>query len=274
MIIKDLNIRLETPSDYYTVEEVAREAFWEGGWDLEPQLTDIPLLVSRLRECPSYIPELHFVAELDDKIVGHIIYTKSRIEDKTGNSYETLTFGPLSVLPEYQSKGIGRVLMEHSFTEAKRLGYRAVLIYGHPDYYPRIGFRRCSEFGILPSGRNEAETADDSFMVYQLYDGALDGIQGYYYIDPAYFDLKPEDIAQYDKKFPPKELYTPTSIDVLLSRLEPDAKKAISDLNFHTLNVFTTKSEREIRSLDGIDEKAIETIRKVMKEYGKPWGAR
>ena len=273
MNFNDLTIRLETSEDYYEVENVARETFWTESWSIEPQITDIHLLVSRLRKCPSYEPRLHFIAELNGKIVGHIIYSKSKIVDNTGTNHEMLTFGPLSVLPEYQNKGIGKKLMLHSFEEAKKLGYRAVLIYGYPSYYPRVGFKHAADFGIRSAGSDdECENAYDAFMIYPLYDGAMDGINGEYHIDPVYHDLKPEDIAEYDKKFPPKELFTPTSINVLLPKLEPPAKKAITDLNFPTLNMLTTKSEREIRRLEGIDENAIETICLVMRENGKYWG--
>lgn len=72
------------------------------------------------------------MAEVDGRLVGHIIYTKSRIEDVSGKTYETLTFGPLSVLPGYQNTGVGKALMLHTFAEASRLGYRAILIFGHP----------------------------------------------------------------------------------------------------------------------------------------------
>ena len=268
-----INIRLETPKDYYAVEEIARETFWGDNWEIEPKVPDISLLISRLRECPSYVPELHFVAEVDGKIVGHIIYSKSKIENEDGNSYETLTFGPISILPEYQNKGIGKALMLHSFDEAKRLGYRAVLIYGYPSYYPRVGFKLCSEFAITPEGSSEYEAADDSFMVYPLYDGALNGVSGKYHIDPVYFGLTPEDAAEYDKKFPPKPLHIPESINLVLNQLKPDAQKAIKELKLATLHALTTKSEREIRSLDGIDDEAVETIKSVMHKHGKHWGS-
>jgi len=270
----EITIRPETPADHYAVENIARETFWDDSWELQPKISDMPLLISRLRKCPSYIPELHFVAELDGKIIGHIIYTKSYIKDNKGNKHETLTFGPVSVLPGYQSKGIGKKLILHSFAEAKRLGYRAVLIFGYPSYYPRVGFKYAKDFGIKPADSdNEYETADDSFMIYLLYDGAMNGIHGEYHIDPVYFDLKPEDVREYDKKFPPKELYIPVSIDVVLSRLSPKAQKSISELGLATLHALTTKSEREIRSLEGVDDKTVETIKAVMREHGKYWGS-
>ena len=93
-------------------------------------------------------------------------------------------------------------------------------------------------------------------------------MSGQYHLDPVYFDLPIEECIEYDKKFPPKELFKPASIELLLPLLEPDARVAITGLNCATLNFLSTKSEREIRLLEGIDDKAVETIRRVMKENG------
>ena len=266
--INKLHLRLERPDDYDAVEELARDAFWDGSWEAEPCITEIPLLISRLRKCPSYVPELHYLAELNGKLVGQIIYSTSKVAGDNGTEYETLTFGPLSVLPEYQGEGIGKALMLHTFDKAKRFGYRGVLIFGHPDYYPRVGFRPAAEFGITTSDGNNF----DSFMARPLYEGALDGITGQYYIDPVYDDLKYDDVVAYDKKFPPKELYVPISIDVLLERLSPNAQKALEELKGKALKIMTTKSEREILGMEGVDNQAIETIRAVMKEHRLCWG--
>jgi len=160
--------------------------------------------------------------------------------------------------------------MLHSFKKAKRLGYRAVLIFGHPDYYPRVGFRRAAEFGIT--------TADgfvfDPFMVYPLYDGALDGIHGRYYIDPIHYCLTEEDTLEFDKQFRPKEPFIPTPISFLLEQLEPEARKAFEGIECPTLQTLTSKSEREISSLPGIDSTAVETIRTVLHKQGIRWGER
>ena len=269
--IKDkLIIRLERPDEHYAVEEITREAHWDGNWEAEPCVCDTHLLVHRLRQCPAYVPELHHVAELDGKLVGHIIYAISKIVDDDNNETEVLTFGPLSVLPAYHNQGIGKALIQHSFREAQRLGYRAVLIFGHPDYYPRVGFRRAAEFGITTSdGKNF-----DPFMAYPLYEGALDGIQGRYYHDPVYDDLTQKDAEIYDKKFPSKELHVPIPIQVLLDRLPLPAQKALEGLKHKSLKVMTTKSECELSSMDGIDSQAIEIIRTVMGEHGLRWGKR
>ena len=260
----NITLRRERPEDYRAVEELTREAFWRNS----RHICDEHLLVNRLRKVLAFVPELDYVAEMDGRLVGHIIYTKSRIEDDAGKTYETLTFGPLSVLPAYQNMGVGKVLMLHTFDEARRLGYRAILIFGHPDYYPRVGFRRASEFGITTAeGRSF-----DPFMVLPLYDGALDGIQGRYFIDPVYDNLDQKDVLEFEKSFPPKERFTPIPISALLSRLEPDAQRAIDGLGCQYLDSMSAKSEQEVSALLGIDRKAVNTIRNVMLEHGYRWG--
>lgn len=129
-----LNIRLETPADYRTVEEITRDAFWREG-------TDEHYLVHILRSCPDFIPELDFVAEAESgRIVGNIMYSKAEIRSAEGTVYPVITFGPLTVAPEFQRQGVGQALMGRSIEEAKKLGYRAIVFYGHPDYYPRRAF--------------------------------------------------------------------------------------------------------------------------------------
>ena len=263
----DIKIRLETPEDYHEVEAMTRETFWQF-WEDDRTICDEHLLVHKLRSADAFIPELDYVAELDGKIVGHIIYTKSWIVADDGKKYDTLTFGPLTALPEYQGKGIGKALMKHSFAKGKELGYRAVIIYGIPDYYPRVGFKRAAELGLT--------TADgsvfDAFLVYPLYEGALDGIRGKHDFDPVYMQLTQEEALEFDKRFPPKKPHIQVPIGVLLERLEPNAVNALKEKGFKTVDVLKSQSEREISSLPGMDAKGVETIRCLMKELKYPWG--
>ena len=264
----NITFRIEPPTAHYAVEEMTRDAFWNF-WEDDRTICDEHLLVHKLRTCASFIPELNYIAEVEGNIAGHIIFTKSKIKDSAGNSHETLTFGPLTVLPKFQGKGIGKALMQHAFDKAKFLGFRAVIIYGIPDYYPRIGFRRAIEFNITtPDG-----SVFDALLVYPLYDGALDGISGKYYIDPVYAELTQKEALEFDKKFPPKKPHIPVSIDVLLKRLDLKAVKAIKEKGFLTLDVIKSQSEREIALLLGMDENAVETVRSVMREHGYQWGS-
>ena len=262
----NLTFRLETAADHHAVEEMTRNAFWKF-WGEGLKICDEHFLVSKLRKAEAFVPELNYIVELDGNLAGHIIYTKSWIESENGEKHETLTFGPLTVSPEYQRNGIGQALMKHSFAEAKRLGYRAVLIFGHPNYYPRAGFKRASEFGITTSDGSSF----DAFMVYILYEGALDGIQGKYFIDSVYENLSQEEVFEFDKRFPPKQPHQLTPIDILLEQLDPEAAKSLQDNGLKYLDEMTSRSYREILSLPGINEKVIDTIKKVLHERNFPW---
>lgn len=262
----NLHFRLETTDDHYAVEEMTREAFWEL-WEPDKAICDEHLLVHRLRNSDNLIPELNIVAQLDDKLVGHIIYTKATIIGDCDNEREVLTFGPLTVSPQVQGMGVGQALMRYSFAEAKRLGYLAVLIFGHPNYYPRIGFRPAAEFGIT----TEEGSSFDAFMAYPLYEGALDGINGRYIIDDAYMGLTQDDALEFDKKFPPRAPYQTRPISILLDRLDSAARKAMEKTGIESLEMMTEKSAKEVLALPGMDKQGIDAIYRVLKEYGVKW---
>ena len=269
MVMSTIKLRLETPEDYYKVEELTRDAFWHF-WEADRKICDEHLLVHKLRNVEAFVPELDYVAEIDGKLVGNIMCTRSWIEADDGTNYETLTFGPLSVSPEYQKKGIGKALLAHTFAEAKRLGYRAVIIYGVPDYYPRIGFQRAAELGLTPSDGGSY----DAFMAYPLYDGALDGIRGKHCYDPVYESLNEEDALEFDKRFPPKTPHIPTPIETLLKRLKPEAVTAIQSLGYRTFDMIKSHSEREIAALPGMNAESLDAIHTMMQEREFTWGER
>ena len=104
--MNNLTIRLETEKDYRAVEELTREAFW----NVYKPGADEHYYVHRMRNHPDFIPELAFVLELDGKIIGNIMYTKAWLEDENGDRKEILSFGPLSVAPEYQRRKFGKIL--------------------------------------------------------------------------------------------------------------------------------------------------------------------
>ena len=256
-----LTFRLETPEDFRRVEELTRDAFW--GYT-EPTCNE-HYLAHLLRKAPAFLPELDTVAEADGKLVGNVMYSKAKVVDKTGDEHEVLTFGPLSVSPHCHYGGVGSALMRHTIRKAKELGHRAIVFYGHPDYYPRFGFRNAGAFGITtPDGENF-----DALMAMELYEGALDGISGAFYEDPA-FDIDEKEAEAYDRTFPHREPAKMVPIDVLLEKLEPAARKAFADRNFTALAWLSRVSGRELLSWDGIDRQAFETINRVLKEYGIP----
>ncbi|MDR0863219.1 MAG: N-acetyltransferase [Oscillospiraceae bacterium] len=163
-----ITIRNETPEDYKALLRLTYDAFLTLDYPGRRRM-DEHYLLHLLRSSPSVIRELTFVAERDGEVVGHILYTHSAISRPDGGETATLTFGPLSVLPQYQRSGIGAALVRHSMDRARELGHGAVLITGVTDYYPKLGFRRAREFGLTL----EDGTAPDAFMAYELTDGYL-----------------------------------------------------------------------------------------------------
>ncbi len=193
-----ISIRLENDNDFKNVENMTREAFW----DLYKSGCEEHLIVHKIRTTNSFIKELDFVACDKEKIVGNIIYSKAKVINDNNEEFEVLCMGPLSVLPSYQSQGIGTLLMKHSIQAAKTLGYNAVVIFGNPNYYHRFGFENAKRYNIQTSQGDNFE----AFMALELYEGSLEGISGRFYPDPV-FEIDKNELTIFDKQFPYKEKY-------------------------------------------------------------------
>ena len=172
-----LNIRNERELDYQIVEDITRKAFYN---------VYVPgcmehYLVHIMRGHEDFIPELDFVIEVDGQIVGNIMYTKSKLTDEGGTEKEIVTFGPVSILPKYQRKGYGKMLIEHSLKRAAELGYEAVVIMGSPANYVGSGFQCCRKYNICV----EKEKYPAAMLVKELKPGALDGKLWFYSDSPV-----------------------------------------------------------------------------------------
>jgi len=189
--MKELVLRLETEKDRLQVEELTREAFW----NLHGPGCDEHLLIHHLRKSEYFVKDLDFVATLDHQIVGHIAYVEAKIKD-VEKEYGILTFGPLSVLPAYHGKGVGTKLVEHTKSLARDMGYKAIVIYGDPDYYQRFGFKPSKIFNIT-NGDGKYPAA---LLVLELYPDALDGIKGMFDEGVAY-QVDQNELEAFDKKF-------------------------------------------------------------------------
>jgi predicted N-acetyltransferase YhbS len=188
MGVENIIIRNEMPDDYEAILRLTYEAFLTLDYPGRRR-TDEHYLIHLLQNCPHVIPELCYVAEAEGKIVGHILYTRSAVVRLDKTELETVTFGPLSVLPKCQRQGIGRMLVRHSMEKAREMGFAAVLIDGVPDYYPRLGFVRAREYGLtLRDG-----SSDDSFMAYELKAGALHGGGTLYFLAETEFERAERD---------------------------------------------------------------------------------
>ncbi|MDR7870791.1 MAG: N-acetyltransferase [Tissierellaceae bacterium] len=175
----DIKIRQEIEKDYKLSEIVVEKSFKNA------KHTDHTehFLVAKLRKSDAFIPELSLVAEIDGQIVGHIMLTKLNIENEE-NNYESLGLAPVSVLPEYQNKGIGSKLIRDSLKIAKEKGFKSVIVLGHDKYYPRFGFRPASKWDI----KAPFDVPDEAFMALELEIGSLADVSGTVVYSKEFFE--------------------------------------------------------------------------------------
>lgn len=162
-----VNIRNEKESDYQAVEDMTRKAFY----NLYVPGCIEHYLVHIMREHEDFIPELALVIERDGRVIANIMYTKAKLIDMDKNEKQVLTFGPISVLPEYQRQGYGKMLMDYSFEKAVSMGYDTVVIFGNPGNYVGRGFKSCKKYDVCL----EEEKYPAAMLVKELRTGVLDG---------------------------------------------------------------------------------------------------
>jgi putative acetyltransferase len=132
-------IRLAREVDWPSILEVHRAAF-------DPE--DVPRIAADLQtRTDLYVPELSFVAEEEEAVVGHVMNTWNWI-DETGE--RVLQLSPLGVLPAHQRRGHGSELVRASLEAVRAAGEPLLLVEGAPAYYGRFGFVRADDLGLLP----------------------------------------------------------------------------------------------------------------------------
>ena len=200
-----MKIRLEQPSDYREVEELTREAFWNV---YRPGCYE-HFVLNQFRSNPDFIPELDLVMEEDGKIIGHIMFAKAELVLDDGTRRQSWTFGPISIHPDYKSKGYGLKLLNYALEKAREMGIGFLCMEGNINFYKHAGFELASKMGI----HYHAEPRDAEvpyFLAQELIPGWLkdNGITEATYCPPkGYFaaDEKSEDFAAYEKTFSAKE---------------------------------------------------------------------
>lgn len=162
-------IRQEESCDFDSVFDLIEKAFKDEKFSDHKE----QFLVERLRKSKAFIPELSIVAEIEGKIVGHILVTKLKIKNTT-SEFKSLALAPVSVLPEFQGKEIGSKLIIESHKKAKELGYKSIVLLGHEKYYPKFGYKQADKYGIeLPF-----EVPKENCMVIELVKEGLKGVNG------------------------------------------------------------------------------------------------
>ena len=151
-------IRSETPEDIAAISEVTIAAFSD---DPISQHTE-QFIINALRRAG--VLTISLVAEIDEKIVGHIAFSPIGISDGSTDWYG---LGPVSVLPELQKQGIGTALILKGISMLKEMGGQGCALVGDPNYYKRFGFKNNADlfyegvpqevFLVLPFGGNTAK---------------------------------------------------------------------------------------------------------------------
>lgn len=129
-----LKVRQETPEDYSTIRQIIVDAFTQSEFGHNGEAN----IVEQLREnCPEAIS---FVATEDSEVVGHIMFSPVVLSTEL-DTIRGLGLGPMAVRPDRQRKGIGAALVEYGLYDLKNKSWPFVTVLGHPEYYPRFGFR-------------------------------------------------------------------------------------------------------------------------------------
>ena len=157
-----ITVRTEKAEDIPAVRRINELAF---------SRADEAALVDALRAAAQ--PHVSLVAVENGQIVGHIFFSPVSIESETSD-FAAMGLAPMAVLPERQNQGIGSLLVREGLKECRHLGCDAVVVLGHPQYYPRFEFVPASQKGL----NCEYPVPDEVFMVIELKPNALSGRQG------------------------------------------------------------------------------------------------
>jgi putative acetyltransferase len=189
-IRKDITIRPEIHKDYKDIICLVLRSFKEGTPYSDG--TDIVALIEEIRYSKYYIPELSFVAELDNKIVGHFLFSHFPLSPTADGGHkaepksEIVMLAPVSVHADYFKQGIGSAMLAMGIEKVKELGYRGITVEGNFNFYNRIGFKTSSDYGIYPTS-GYPMTEPKCMMCQETFPGSLDNIKGYVVYDMYYY---------------------------------------------------------------------------------------
>ena len=158
-----VDILPEQPVDIPAIRTVNEQAFGQ---------RDEADIVDRLRSSCDEL--LSLVAHGNGQVVGHILFSPVTIAHYKG-MLKGAGLGPLSVLPEYQRRGIGSQLVMNGLEILKLRSIPFVIVLGHPEYYPRFGFQRTSLYGIHSQWQG---IPDEAFMILVLNENDMVGVSG------------------------------------------------------------------------------------------------
>jgi putative acetyltransferase len=162
-------IKKSSAKDLKGLLEVENRAFGE---------TEGPVIVKLVNDLladPTAKPVLSMIALHQDQIVGHILFTNSVI--KGYESIGSAILAPLAVDPDFQNQGLGSSLISEGLKILVASGVKLVFVLGHPDYYPRSGFKPAGRYGF-EAPYPIPEAVEEAWMVQELNPGYIGSVKG------------------------------------------------------------------------------------------------
>lgn len=196
-------IRLEEKKDFFEVENLIREAFWNV---YKPGCSE-HFVMHKMRSHKDFIAELSFVMQDEGKenkpIIGQNVFFPAKIELQNGEMLKIATMGPISIHPSYKRKGFVKILLDYTLEKAKNFGFGAVCFEGNIDFYGKSGFDLASKKRIHYHGFSSKDEVP-FFLCKELIPNFLAGIEGFYTPPEIYF-VSDEEVENFDKNFLPKQ---------------------------------------------------------------------
>jgi putative acetyltransferase len=146
-----MEIRPEREQDQAAVYRLNSAAF---ATDAEARLVD------SLRKLAS--PIVSLVAIVNNRVTGHILF--SPVQHSENKDALVMGLAPMAVAEAARNQGIGSALVAAGIAACARLGAGAIVVLGHPGYYPRFGFTPASDYGL----ECEYDVPDEAFMAMEL----------------------------------------------------------------------------------------------------------
>lgn len=190
-----MNIRLEREDDYLDVENLVRDSFWNvyrpGAYE--------HYIVHNLREDECFIKNLAYVIEDDGKIIGHINYSRGKIN----NTKDAVVLGPIAIGQNYQNQGLGSKLIEYTLDLANDENIPYIFVVGDENYYSRFGFVSASRYNIFLDGTPLDE--ENPFFMIKIFDECEINADLEIFTNPDVFNVDEKEVDEFDSQFEYKE---------------------------------------------------------------------
>lgn len=202
-------IRLENENDYFEVENLVRNSFWNiyrpGAYE--------HFIVHNLRKDECFIKDLAYVMEKDNEIIGHINYSKGKINFEDGETRDAIVLGPIAIHEDYQNNGCGTKLIEYTLDLIERMNIAYVFVIGDENYYERFGFESASKYKIFLEGTDTSQECP--FFMIKVFDCEKIDFKKAIFANPDVFNVDEKDVDEFDERFEYKEkLITDTQLQI------------------------------------------------------------